>query len=144
MEIFLFVLVAAVVFVIWYGQTPAGKEAAAKAEKERQAAAVKFAQEKEKYRIENILEPLINNPDNSSYCNSIPTLLIQGSTYHSYNYGTIYNDVLEILASNPDKIHLKPLCLEIGRKHYSALRPDKRPTIYDEQAIQNDILVRSK
>ena len=144
MEVILVVLVVGCIFLIWYSQTPAGKEAAAKAEEERQAAAVKFAQEKEKYRIENILEPLRKNPADSSYCNSIPTLLVQGSMYHSYHYGTIYNEVLEILASNPDKIHIKPLCLEMGRKHYSALRPDKLPTIYDEQAIQNDILVRSK
>lgn len=121
------------IWSMWWNRTPEGK-----------AHLAKLAKNKEIYRLENILEPLLKNPDDSSYSNSIPSLLQKGEVYHRYNYGQGYNIVLDILASNPDKIHLKTLCLELGRKHYANLRPDKKPTIYDEQAIQNDIQVRSK
>jgi len=33
----------------------------------------------------------------------------------------------------------KPLALELGRKYYSFYRPDGRLTLYDEQAIANDL-----
>ena len=102
------------------------------------------AKEGEPYTIENIVKPLRENPDDISYANSIPWLLDKGSKYHSYNYGTIYNLILEVLSENPEKIHIKTLCLTIGRLHYGKLRPDNKVTIYDEQAIQNDILMRSK
>ncbi|MGA1601805.1 MAG: hypothetical protein ACO4CG_05910 [Prochlorothrix sp.] len=55
-----------------------------------------------------------------------------------------YNAALQILEENPGTISLKQYALDIGRWHYSLDRPDKKVTIYDEQAIQNDILVRSK
>jgi len=34
----------------------------------------------------------------------------------------------------------KSLALKLGREYYSSLRADGRLTIYDEQAIQNDLL----
>jgi hypothetical protein len=141
--------------MVWWRSTPEGKSFEAKqaaqhsklvAEMEKKRAKERSEREanKEFYSLENILETLRQEPDNINYCNSIPSLLQEGKKYHRYNYGQIYNLVLEILASNPDKIHIKTLCLELGRKHYANLRPDKKPTIYDEQAIQNDIQVRSK
>ena len=33
----------------------------------------------------------------------------------------------------------KPLALELGRKYYSFYRPDGKSTLYDEQAIANDL-----
>ncbi len=56
----------------------------------------------------------------------------------------LYNTSLKILEVNSNSQEAKVLVLDIGRLHYSILRLDKKPTIYDEQAIQNDILVRSK
>lgn len=56
----------------------------------------------------------------------------------------LYNTSLNILEANSSSQEAKMLVLDLGRLHYSILRLDKKPTIYDEQAIQNDIIVRSK
>jgi len=56
----------------------------------------------------------------------------------------LYNTSLKALEANSSSQEAKMLVLDLGRLHYSVLRPDKKPTIYDEQAIQNDIIVRSK
>jgi hypothetical protein len=55
----------------------------------------------------------------------------------------LYQRSLEsVQASNGDPA-IKALALHIGRISYASSRPDRRPTIYDEQAIANDIAVRS-
>ncbi len=54
-----------------------------------------------------------------------------------------YQLALSILADHPDSLSAKQFALTAGRKSYSAERPDKTPTIYDEQAIQNDIMIRT-
>lgn len=56
----------------------------------------------------------------------------------------LYRVALEILEENPEMSELKVYALEVGRWYYSSQRPDRKPTIYDEQAIQNDIIVRTK
>lgn len=56
----------------------------------------------------------------------------------------LYNTSLKVLEANSSSQEAKMLVLDLGRLHYSILRPDKKPTIYDEQAIQNDLIVRSK
>ncbi len=56
----------------------------------------------------------------------------------------VYNTALQILEQNPEQTSLKQYALEVGRWHYSIVRPDGKVTIYDEQSIQNDILVRSR
>jgi len=57
---------------------------------------------------------------------------------------SFYDKALKILNENPDIISLKQYALEVGRWHCSIARPDGKVTVYDEQSIQNDILVRSK
>jgi len=52
-----------------------------------------------------------------------------------------YNKALEILEIYPESTNTKKLVLDIGRYYFAKLRAG-RPTIYDEQAIQNDISVR--
>lgn len=56
----------------------------------------------------------------------------------------VYEAALEILSKHPDQIPLKQYALEVGRWHYGIQRPNRKVTVYDEQAIQNDIAVRSK
>ena len=56
----------------------------------------------------------------------------------------VYGAALEVLSQHPDQIPLKQYALEVGRWHYGIQRPDRKVTIYDEQAINNDIAVRSK
>jgi hypothetical protein len=137
MNIFTILFILFILLWIYYGvfwpTTSAGR-----------AYAAEKAKEAEPYTIENIVKPLRDDPDDISYANTIPSLLEKGSKYHSYNYGNIYNLALEVLSENPEKIHIKTLCLTVGRLHYGKLRPDNKVTIYDEQAIQNDIMMRSK
>ena len=131
------ILVLGVVFLFWFMNMTINTP-------EQKTANEELAKKKELYHFENILAPLIANADNIDHARNIPTLLEEGEKcYIRYNYGTIYNQMLDLLESNPDKKHIKTLCLVLGRKHYASMRPDKNPTVYDEQAIQNDILTRS-
>jgi len=50
-----------------------------------------------------------------------------------------YDAALQTVAKSNGKSSTKHLALEVGRIHFGSLRMGKRPTIYDEQAIQNDI-----
>jgi len=139
----LFIVFIVILIVVWHQSwlsTPDGITYTKEVERAKQ----KVEQKIEDSKIENILALLQKSPDDSSCANRIPSLLDEGKSFHQYNYGTIYNLALEILDSNPDKIYIKTLCLALGRMHYGNLRPDKNPTIYDEQAIQNDILMRSR
>ena len=47
---------------------------------------------------------------------------------------------LRISYTNALKSGNKKRALELGREYYASLREDGRLTIYDEQAIQNDLL----
>jgi hypothetical protein len=49
----------------------------------------------------------------------------------------VYTELLRRLKTKPE---LKPAALEMGRTAYAARRPGGALTVYDEQAIQNDIL----
>jgi hypothetical protein len=55
----------------------------------------------------------------------------------------LYHRSLESVRASKGDPTLKALALQIGRISYASSRPDRRPTIYDEQAIANDIAVRS-
>jgi hypothetical protein len=48
----------------------------------------------------------------------------------------IYRDMLKLLKAHPE---CKPFALEMGRLAYGSKRKDRSPTVYDEQAILNDI-----
>ncbi len=52
----------------------------------------------------------------------------------------VYREILQLLRDNPG---LKPFVLEVGRTAYSERRAGGVLTVYDEQAIQNDILAHS-
>jgi hypothetical protein len=52
----------------------------------------------------------------------------------------VYKEILSRLKTRPE---LKPTALAIGRAAYAARRPGGALTIYDEQAIQNDILAHA-
>ncbi len=56
----------------------------------------------------------------------------------------VYSTTLELLEHNRDAVACKRLALEAGRWHFGRIRDDRKVTIYDEQAIQNDILVRAQ
>lgn len=48
----------------------------------------------------------------------------------------IYRDMLRLLKTSAE---YKPFALEMGRLAYGSKRKDRNPTVYDEQAILNDI-----
>ena len=54
----------------------------------------------------------------------------------------LYERVLEQVQRSPTSPDLAILALEIGRWALGGTRPDGKPTVYDEQAIHNDIAVR--
>ncbi len=58
-----------------------------------------------------------------------------------FNSKEVYDLALKILEKYPKEPRAKTLVLEIGRWHFGKLRSGV-PTIYDEQAMQNDIMVR--
>lgn len=55
----------------------------------------------------------------------------------------IYRTTLDLLEENPESSACCRLGLEVGRWHFGRSREDGNPTIYDEQAIQNDLMVRA-
>ncbi len=55
---------------------------------------------------------------------------------------SLYREALELVGNHPQCVGLRDLALKVGRWHDSRSRDDRQPTIYDEQAIQNDLLVR--
>jgi hypothetical protein len=54
----------------------------------------------------------------------------------------LYARALELVRERKGLSTSKALALYIGRHSYSAGRPDRTPTVYDEQAIANDIAAR--
>lgn len=54
----------------------------------------------------------------------------------------LYDRTLELVRSQQGAAPTKDLALFVGRHAYSAARPARRPTVYDEQAIANDIAVQ--
>ena len=54
----------------------------------------------------------------------------------------LYARALELVRERRGNPSSKALALFVGRRSYSAGRPDRSPTVYDEQAIANDIATR--
>jgi len=54
----------------------------------------------------------------------------------------LYDRTLDLLQRTPSSAALAVLALEVGRWHLGRSRPGGAVTIYDEQAIQNDMAVR--
>jgi hypothetical protein len=81
--------------------------------------------------------------------NNDPGQLATVTAVVSRNYFTsaqttwLYQRSLESVQASKGDPAIKTLALQIGRLSYASSRPDRRPTIYDEQAIANDIAVRS-
>mgnify|MGYP007080384455 CR=1 FL=1 len=50
-----------------------------------------------------------------------------------------YEESKKALRRNPSSIEAREEMLRTGRAYYSCLREDGRPTIYDEQAVSNDL-----
>lgn len=55
-----------------------------------------------------------------------------------------YQTALAILEQNPNSLPARTFALAVGRWHFGRSRADKKVALYDEQAMQNDILLRSQ
>lgn len=55
-----------------------------------------------------------------------------------------YESALAELADDPGNRGLRITALELGRLYYGGLRREGQPTIYDEQAISNDLSASSR
>ena len=86
---------------------------------------------------------LIRNPLDTVVQGKVIRILDQCPALKVAETKAVYEAALDILANNPSNPTAKQFVLNVGRWHFGRSRPDKRPTVYDEQAIQNDILVRS-
>lgn len=51
-----------------------------------------------------------------------------------------YKEALKKLASNPNDIQIRQKALQAGRKYYASNRSGNKLTIYDESALNNDLL----
>lgn len=52
-----------------------------------------------------------------------------------------YRRTLEALSERKDNPKFRTFALQMGRLSYAFSRPGRKPTVYDEQAIANDIAV---
>jgi hypothetical protein len=70
---------------------------------------------------------------------------LQGMTWLDLTQSQwFYNQSLEILAANQESTQAKEFALSVGRWHMSRSRKPQIITQYDELAIQNDIMIRSR
>lgn len=74
-----------------------------------------------------------------AFTNAAERLLATGTSMDAV---WLYGCLLDAVQQTGGDPNVKAAAVRIGRLAYSAARPDRRPTIYDEQAIANDIAAR--
>jgi hypothetical protein len=111
-------------------------EAQARAAAERQTT-VELA--KNQQRITELRRSMNDDPGNRSVHEELVQIAIRFPSLAA----TVYNIALEAVESTNGAPGTKQLALKAGRLHYGALRPDGTLTVYDEQALQNDISART-
>ena len=73
---------------------------------------------------------------------NVPLMLAAGADFSDFHalqqsdLDQLYKDALRLVRKDPGH---KLYALEMGRRKYAHARQDRKPTIYDETAIQNDI-----
>jgi len=94
--------------------------------------------------FDRMLEELMHDPVNpaihSDFLRTVTTLTALDTSRSQRAYDT----ALGILEAHPESTSARTFALSLGRWHFGRIRPDKKVTTYDEQAMQNDILVRSQ
>jgi hypothetical protein len=93
-------------------------------------------------QLNRILQILADNPINKQTHQEVFQILSDIPDISHGGSNLIYSTALDILESNPESPLAKQFVLEVGRWHKGRIRDGGMVTIYDEQAIQNDILVR--
>lgn len=135
---FVLVMFGILVFAIWRSAKDHSKRWAAEAEQARAAGAEKFRPYTEAWTAARAS----SNLDTVVQCGDYlvkAARLWQPHLLEAVSWD-VYQEMLSRLKDNPK---LKPVVLDMGRVAYSSRRPRGLLTVYDEQAIQNDILAHS-
>ncbi|MEA5485635.1 MULTISPECIES: hypothetical protein [Pseudanabaena] len=167
MEIILLALVGAVVFLIWYSQTPAGKQEKEKEEKKRQEIE-RSIQNQQKRDIDEYnkrmneageellvkgdilkqeLTPLFQQLE-TQFDENIANEILKKLGVAEYRKDVyvdsqfFYNTALDLIITHSGYIKAKVFALKIGRWHFGRLKFSGEPSTRDEQTIQNDINTR--
>jgi hypothetical protein len=90
------------------------------------------------------IDDLQQRPLDSSVHNEFRCVITKLTNLSHSLSESAYHTALEIIATHPDSLAARTFALDVGRWHHGRIRPDRKLTIYDEQAMQNDILVRSQ
>lgn len=91
--------------------------------------------------MHNVLQTFASRPDDRSAQQTIVHCL-RGLPINGSQRQWLYDGTLDLLQRTPSSAALAILALEVGRWHLGRSRPGGAVTIYDEQALQNDIAVR--
>jgi hypothetical protein len=132
------VMFGILVFAIWRSAKDQNRRWAAEAEQARIEGAEKFRPYTEAWSAARTSSKLDTVVQCGDYLVKAARLW-QPHLLESVSWD-FYQELLLRLKENPQ---LKPIVLEAGRVAYSTRRPRALLTIYDEQAIQNDILAHS-
>jgi hypothetical protein len=92
-----------------------------------------------------LVRRLVAAPTNISVQNAILATIHRSRFSHLPEAASekVYRIALHALANNTLPA-ARNFALEIGRWHFGRCRPGKRPTVADEQAIQQDVLARCR
>ena len=88
-----------------------------------------------------VTQKLVENPGNRATHETVMNCL-RAMPIGANQRQWFYESVLKMVQSRPGDSDLAVLALDAGRWHLGRSRPDGNVTLYDEQAIQNDITVR--
>ena len=102
------------------------------------------AAEQARATFENLIEGLMRDPLNPSIHSNFLCTVSGLSALDVGRSQRAYDAALNIVAAHPESTTARTFALSVGRWHFARSRPDKKVTSYDEQAMQNDILVRSQ
>jgi len=84
-----------------------------------------------------MLESSLDDPSRLQHCLRVANLIIAAGGSAEVQW--LYHEALEHVRRTNGSPAAKSAALHLGRRSYSFLRPGRVPTVYDEQAIANDI-----
>lgn len=147
----LFFFISGCCALFWYYSTTSEGQRflkeSARLSKERQEEARRIEEERNKITPQYIAElfsELATSPSDHNLCDEIVRSLQISDPFIFPGNRTkeVYERALEVLEANSEITYLKQFCLSVGRWHCGRNRINGAVTIYDEQAIHNDINVR--
>lgn len=94
--------------------------------------------EQQQGHVLSLIDEMVADPTNAEIRNK----LVWVAQRFPDNAHSIYQFALNAVKETKGDPDMKAFALSVGRASYGANRPGGNPTIYDEQAIQNDIASR--